>query len=346
MGSTPVTTDFQIRIEPLGREISCRDDQPILDACLRAGIWIPHDCTHGTCATCKFKIVDGSIDHGLSGDVALGESERAEGKALLCCALPKSDVTVEADVEHDPDLIFHPVRDFEATVRSLEECARETLRLTLDLDQPIAFSAGQYVNVRVPESDAVRAYSIASTPDEHDHIELQIRRTPEGVCTDGWIFGQLKEGDTVKLAGPFGRFMFRTSREDPAIFVAGGTGLAPITSMIRHHLAAGHKGKMYLYQGARTRADIYDVEVFRDLEKEYRDQFVYRPALSEEDWDGAQGLITDVMDGDFERCRGHVGYVCGPPPMVEAAVKTLVKKRVAGRDVYREEFFDQSDKTA
>lgn len=340
-----MTTDFRIRIEPLGREITCRDDQPILDACLRAGIWLPHDCTHGTCATCKAVVKAGDVDHGESSEVALADFERAEGKTLLCCALPRSDVTVEAEVEHEPDLVFHPVQDFVGTVRSLDDIARETRRLKLDLDHPIQFSAGQYVNVQVPGANAVRAYSIASLPTEGEHIELQIRRTPGGVCTDSWIFGGLKVGDEVKLAGPFGRFMFRTSREDPAIFIAGGTGLAPITSMIRHHLAAGHKGKMYLYMGARTEADLYDVDLFRSLEKDYPDQFSYRPALSEQDWDGPQGMITDVLAGDFDRCRGYVGYVCGPPAMVDAAIKTLVQKRVATRDIFREDFFDQSDKT-
>lgn len=126
--------------------------------------------------------------------------------------------------------------------------------------------------------------------------------------------------------------------------IAGGTGLAPITAMIRDNLENGREQKMYLYQGARTRADLYDVELFERLQAEHPDQFFYRPALSDEEWDGAQGMVTDVLDADFDKCRGHVAYICGPPPMVDAAIKVLMKKRLFPRDIYREDFYDQADK--
>lgn len=335
---------FQVTVEPLGRIIECRDDQNILDACLRNGIWLPHACTHGTCATCKAEIVEGSVDYGDASGFALMDFEKEAGKALLCCALPLSDVVVLGEIDEEPGLVFHPVRDHEATVAGIEECARETRRLTLDLDDEIEFSAGQYISLHVPDSTAVRAYSMASVPSQKNRIELQIRRTPGGLASDGWIFPTLKEGDRVKFSGPFGRFMYRTAREEPAIMIAGGTGLAPITAMIRDNLENGREQKMYLYQGARTRADLYDVELFERLQAEHPDQFFYRPALSDEEWDGAQGMVTDVLDADFDKCRGHVAYICGPPPMVDAAIKVLMKKRLFPRDIYREDFYDQADK--
>ncbi|HKN49124.1 MAG TPA: oxidoreductase, partial [Actinomycetota bacterium] len=145
-------------------------------------------------------------------------------------------------------------------------------------------------------------------------------------------------------SGPYGRFFHRESRPEPMILIGGGTGMAPLKSIVRHVLEEGTGQPMFLYQGARTTADLYDVEFFRELEAVHPDQFVYRPALSEETWDGATGLVTDVVAGEFETCKGHTAYLCGPPPMVEAAVKVLMRKRLFPKDIYREDFFDQRDK--
>ncbi|HZQ28547.1 MAG TPA: 2Fe-2S iron-sulfur cluster binding domain-containing protein [Acidimicrobiales bacterium] len=338
------TTPHTIRVEPLGQEVECREDQSILDACLRAGIWLPHACTHGTCGTCKADLLAGEVDHGESSAFALMDFERDEGKVLLCSASPRSDVTIEGDVDLEPGLVFHAVRDFEGTVTTIEECARETLRLAVELDEPIEFSAGQYVSIHVPGTTVTRTYSMANPPSEKRRLELHIRRTPGGVATDGWIFASLREGDRVRLSGPYGRFMFRPARPEPAIMIAGGTGLAPIKSMIRHALEEGLGQELYLYQGARTLADLYDVDFFTDLAAAHPGQFTYRPCLSDEPWDGPCGMVTDVLAADFERCRGFVAYVCGPPPMVDAGIKTLMAKRLFPRDIYREDFFDQSDK--
>jgi phenol hydroxylase P5 protein len=128
------------------------------------------------------------------------------------------------------------------------------------------------------------------------------------------------------------------------ILIGGGTGLAPLKSIVRHVLEGGLPHRLCLYQGARTQADLYDVDVFRALEEAHPDQFTYRPCLSEGQWDGPRGLVTDVVDADFGSCTGHTAYLCGPPPMVEAALKALMKKRLFPRDIYREDFFDASDK--
>jgi phenol hydroxylase P5 protein len=185
---------------------------------------------------------------------------------------------------------------------------------------------------------------MANPPSEPGRIELQIRRTPGGLGTDGWIFKSLAVGDTVRLSGPYGRFFHRQARTEPAILIGGGTGLAPLKSIVRHVLESGLPQRLYLYQGARTEADLYDVEFFRDLEAKSPEQFTYRPCLSGQEWEGAQGLVTDVVADDFPTCRGHTAYLCGPPPMVEAALKTLMKKRLFPKDIYREDFFDASDK--
>lgn len=338
---------FTVTVEPLEREVECRSDQPILDACLRAGVYLPHACTHGTCGTCKLQVLDGDIEHNDASDFALLEFERNEGMALVCVATPSSDVTVEADVEVEEGVVHHPVQDFTGTVVTLEEIARETRRLVIDLDAEITLNPGQYVAVEVPGSGQTRTWSVASPPSETGRVELQIRRTPGGLGTDGWVFKNLAVGDSVTFSGPYGRFFLREARPEPMILIGGGTGLAPLKAIVRHVLETGLEQRMHLYQGARTEADLYDVDFFRDLAAKYPDQFVYRPCLSEaagNDWDGGTGMVTDVVDADFPTCRGHTAYLCGPPPMVEAALKTLMRKRLFPKDIFREDFFDASDK--
>ncbi len=335
---------FTISIEPLEREVECRADQAILDACLRAGVWLPHACTHGTCATCKVQVLEGDVEHNDASDFALMEFERNEGKTLVCVATPTSDVVIEADVDVEEGVTYHAVKDFTGTVASIENVARETRRLLIDLEDEIVFNPGQYVTVDVPGTGQTRTYSMANPPGEPGQIELQIRRTPGGLATDGWIFKTLEVGDRLHLSGPYGRFFLRQARSEPAILIGGGTGLAPLKSIVRHVLEGGLEHRLYLYQGARTQADLYDVDFYRALEKDHPDQFTYRPCLSEEQWEGARGLVTDVVDSDFESCKWHTAYLCGPPPMVEAAIKTLMKKRLFPKDIYREDFFDASDK--
>lgn len=339
-----VTHRHTITVEPLGVEVSCRADQSILEACLRQGVNLPHACTHGTCATCKVEVLDGDVDLGEASAFALLDSERAEGKALICTARPKSDVTIEADVEEEEGVVFHPVRDFTATVTRVEDCANDIRRLELQLDGDIQFNAGQYVQVKIPGRSVTRSWSVATPPACSDKIELNIRRIAGGLATDGWVFAGLSAGEQVAISGPYGRFFLREQRTEPAILIGGGTGLAPLKSIVRHVLETGAPHRLYLYHGARTRADLYDVDYFTDLEARSGGQLSYRPVLSEEAVGGIRhGNVTDAVEEDFETCGGHVAYLCGPPPMVEAALKMLMKKRLFPRDMYREDFFDTSD---
>lgn len=334
-----------ITVEPLGVEVACRADQSILEACLRQGVNLPHACTHGTCASCKVEVLDGEVDLGEASAFALLDSERAEGKILICTARPKSDVTIEADVEEEVGVVFHPVRDFAATVTAVEDCAKDIRRLELQLDGHIEFKPGQYIQVQIPGQSVTRSWSIATPPASPDKLELNIRRTAGGLATDGWVFAGLSEGDRIALSGPYGRFFLRGQRTEPAILIGGGTGLAPLKSMVRHVLETGAEQRMYLYHGVRTRADLYDVAYFTGLEAHSGGQLSYRPVLSAEDVDGIRhGNVTDAVEADFDTCGGHVAYLCGPPPMVDAALKMLMKKRLFPRDIYREDFFDASDK--
>jgi phenol hydroxylase P5 protein len=307
-------------------------------------VWLPHACTHGTCGTCKAEVVDGEVDHGEASAFALMDFERDEGKALLCTARPRGDVTVEADVEAEDGVVFHPVEDFVGTVERLEPIARDTRRLVLRLDRPIAFNPGQYVRLEVPGTTETRSYSMANPPREPDLLELQIKRAAGGVATDGWIFSTLAEGDEIRLSGPYGRFFLR-DRGKPAILLGGGTGLAPLMSMIRHVLENDLDQQLVLFHGGRARADLYDVERLQAWATAHPDRFAYRPCVSEGDWEeAAAGHVPDVLLAEMPSCAGHVAYVCGPPVMVDAALKALMKGRLFPRDIYREDFFNAADK--
>lgn len=350
---------YTITVEPLGREVECREDQTILDACLRSGVWLPHSCTHGTCATCKAEVLDGEVDHGAASSFALMDYERDEGKVLPCVACPRSDLTIEADVDVDESIEIFPVQDYVGTVVELEDIALQTRRLVVELDRDIDVNAGQYLKFQVPARDGLppvdRTWSIASPPAQRRRLEFHIRNVPGGRGTDGWVFGGLLPGDPVSVSGPYGRFVLKTDDPRPAILVGGGTGVAPLKAMVRHALEAdAYAGHLTLYQGARTREWLYDVDQFRALAAAHPDRFTYRPCLSEESAEdcGADaelfgfGMVTDVIAADHATLSGYAGYLCGPPPMVEAALKTLMAKRLFPRDIHREDFFTESDKAA
>lgn len=358
-----MTQTYTVTVEPLGRDVECRADQTILDACLRAGVWLPHSCTHGTCATCKAEVLDGEVDHGAASTFALMDYERDEGKVLPCVACPRSGVTIEADVDVDETIEVHPVRDFTGRVAVLEDIALHTRRLVVELDEDLAFNAGQYLKFTVPGRDGMptvdRTWSIASPPSSPRRLEFHIRNVPGGRGTDGWVFGGLAVGDSVAVSGPYGRFVIRPQDDRHAILVGGGTGTAPLKAMIRHALEDdGYDGSLTLYQGGRTREWLYDVDAFRSLEAQFPERFTYRPCLSDESADEVAaagedpaaygfGMVTDVIAADHASLSGgYAGYLCGPPPMVEAALKTLMGRRLFPRDIYREDFFDESDKNS
>lgn len=337
-------TTFTVRVEPLGSEISCREDQTVLDACLREGIWLPHACTHGTCGTCKAQVVDGEVDLGDASPYALLDSERDEGYALLCVARPRGDVTIEGDVDVEEGVEVHPVRDYTGTVETLEDVAPDVRRLVSRLDRPLAFNPGQYVQLDVPGGET-RPYSLASTPADSSRIELHITRSPNGLASDGWVFKDLAVGDAVSLSGPYGRFSFRPARTQPILLLACGTGLAPMKSIIGHIAETGADHEVVLYHGVATRADLYEHEWLERFAADH-DWFTYRPALSREDWDGRTGRVPAQLAEDYPKASGHVAYVCGSPDFVTDTMKALMKARLFARDMYREDFFDSADRAA
>jgi phenol hydroxylase P5 protein len=339
-----VAATFTLRVEPVGRELICRDDQSLLDACLREGIWLPHACTHGTCGTCKAEIVEGEVDHGDSSPYALLDMERDEGQALICTARPRSDVVIEGEIDVPDGVEMHPVRDLVAIVAAVAAPRADVRVLTLELDAALTFNAGQYVQVHLPGSDETRSYSLAGPPSQPRRLELHVKLTPGGLATEGWIFTSLAAGDEVGITGPFGQFCFRPTRDEPMLLLAGGTGLAPIKSIVAHVLESGLDRTMTVYHGVPTAADLYDRAWFETAAARHPDRLRFLPALSKDSWEGRTGRVPDQVAADFDRCAGHMAYVCGSPGFVDDTVKALMRKRLFPRDIAREDFFDMSDK--
>ncbi|MBA9883183.1 2Fe-2S iron-sulfur cluster binding domain-containing protein [Ralstonia pickettii] len=342
----------QLTIEPLGATLDVAEGQTLLDAALRSGVYIPHACGHGLCGTCKVQVTSGEVDHGAANPFALMDIEREEGKTLACCATALSDVCIEADVDDEPDARVIPVRDFVATVTRIDTLTPTIKGLRLKLDQPIDFQAGQYVMVEIPGLGQRRAFSIANAPSEVDRcgeIELQVRRVPGGAGT-GVLHEQLAVGDTLHVTGPYGRFFVRQSAAKPMLFVAGGSGLSSPRSMILDLLEQGCTLPITLVNGQRSREELYGHAEFVALADRHPN-FSYVPVLSNEPegsaWDGARGFAHDAAKAHFNgQFAGHKAYLCGPPPMVEAAIGALMQGRLFEDDIYTEKFLSAADANA
>ena len=339
-----------LTIEPIAQSIDVEEGQTILDACLRAGIWLPHACCHGLCATCKVQVTEGEVDHGEASPFALMEFEREERQALACCATLQEDTTIVADLDEDPDARQIAVEDFNGEVLSADKVSPSIKIIRLRLDRPMAFQAGQYVNVDVAQLGQRRAFSIANPPSRAGEIELHVRHVPGGAVTT-YLHEQLTRGDTLRVAGPYGRFFVRisahTRHELAALFIAGGSGLSSPLSMIQDLLAQGFSRPITLVYGQRNRAELYHHAELTHL-AERHPNVTYLPTLSEEPaespWQGARGYVHEAAREHFGNdFRGYKAYLCGPPAMIDACLSTLMQGRLFERDIHTEKFLCAAD---
>lgn len=337
---------YQVTIEPTGDVVEVEEGQTILDASLRQGVWLPFACGHGTCATCKCQLLEGDVEIGNASPFALMDMERDEGKILACCATPESDLVIEADIDVDPDFLGYPIEDFEATVTAIEDLSPTIKGIHFDLDHPMQFQAGQYINLNMPGVEGARAFSIANKPADDSVLELHVRRVPEGAGT-GYVHEQLKVGDTLQVSGPYGQFFTRKSAPEDLIFIAGGSGLSSPQSMVLDLLEHGDTRKITLLQGARNLSELYNHELFEGLAEQH-ENFTYVPALDapleEDNWSGFSGYVHEAAIDHFGgQFGGHKAYLCGPPPMIDAAITALMQGRLFERDIYMERFLTAAD---
>jgi len=339
-----------VRFEPVGIEIEVDEGQTILRAAAEQGIMLMHGCKEGQCAACKSFVLDGEdIELDRYSTFALPDYEKEEGFTLLCRAHPYEDLTIEL-LQYDEEMIRNglPIQEAEAEVVSNEPVTHDMRHLVLRLTElaELKFFPGQYVDITVPGTDETRSFSMANiTSRDGGLLEFVIKVYPDGLFSH-FLDTRLAVGDRLHLSGPFGVFTLRESPGTELIFVGGGAGMAPILSLLRSMAERGIDRKATFYYGARQRRDLCFEEELRTLEEKLP-AFRYIPALSEaaegDAWDGETGLITDVVKRLAGNLAGAHAYVCGPPPMVEAAQVMLAAAGVEEKRIYFDKFTTTAD---
>lgn len=338
-----------VRFEPVGIEIEVEETQTVLRAAAEQGIMLMHGCKEGQCAACKSFLLEGEdVEHDSYSTFALPDQDRDDGFTLLCRAHVYEDVTIEL-LNYDEDMIRSglPIQDAVGVVVSNEAVTHDLRHLILELKdkEEFRFFPGQYVDIGIPGSDATRSFSMANTSTkESGQLEFIIRIYPGGRFSE-FLASKLSVGDELDLTGPFGVFTLRDSPAD-LVFVGGGAGMAPILSVLRSLSERDPARKATFYYGARGRRDLSFDKELREL-GELMPSFRYVPALSEpvegEEWDGEVGLITDVVRKHEQDLKKADAYVCGPPPMVEAALTLLEDLGAPENRVFYDKFTTTGD---
>lgn len=310
---------YKVTLVPGSRTLHVDEGESILDAALRAGINLPHSCRGGSCGSCRAQISGGEVFYPHGVPPGLSEQELADGMALLCQARPRGDLTAHGRAI---SLVGTPaVRRLPCRIEKMEKAAPDVMILQLRLPsvERLEYLAGQYVDI-VQRGGRRRSFSLASAPSSDQRLELHIRHVPGGAFTDE-VFSSFHEKTLLRIEGPLGGFFLREDSPRPILMLAGGTGFAPIKSMLMHLMERGFERSVHFFWGARRRADLYQhalVEAWqRDLDK-----FSYTPVLSEagdEQWTHPRGWVHEALLAQYPQLAAYDVYMAGPPPMIEAA---------------------------
>jgi len=330
---------YQVTIQPSGHLFTVNEDETILEAALREGFALPYGCRNGACGACKGRVLSGQLDYGTHSPTALKDDEKTQGRALFCRARPLSDMTIEAkEIGAAKDIV---VKTLPCRVEKLEKRADDVMvvKIKLPANERLQFLAGQYIDFQLKDGRA-RSYSLANPPHDDALLELHIRHIPGGLFTDQ-VFSTLKARDILRLKGPLGSFFIREESDKPMIFVAGGTGFAPIKGMLEHAFAEHTDRELVLYWGVRALKDLYLAGLPQQWLAE-RPNFSFIPVLShpapEDAWQGRTGYVHDAVLADFADLSGYQVYACGAPVMVDAAREAFV----SARGLHEDEFFADS----
>jgi propane monooxygenase reductase subunit len=318
----------------------------VLHAAFRLGIMLKHGCKEGQCSSCKSILLEGDIDLLKYSTFALPDYERSEDYVLLCRSKAYSDLVVEL-LAYDDELLMGalPVKEFSAEITAIEALTHDIRRLEIEVEEPFNFRAGHYVDITLLDHGVTRSYSMANPPSEPTKLEYIIKMYPDGAFSS-LLRDQLKPGDPLKIKGPYGTCFRREHRNGALILVGGGSGMAPLWSILNDHLQHGDRSRpVTFFYGARTERDLF----YRDKIAEIAQQlpkFHFVPGLSHlengADWDGEQGFIHTVVDRHFKekglRLPEMEAYACGPPPMIDALVPVLQLNGVDPEQIHLDRF--------
>jgi CDP-4-dehydro-6-deoxyglucose reductase len=337
-----------VTLQPSGHQFTVEADESILTAALRQGFVLPYGCRNGACGSCKGTVLEGQVDYGVYQAKALSTAEKAAGKALFCQAKPLGDVVIEArTVGAVKDI---PVKTLPCRVHKLERLADDVMVMYLKLpaNERLQFLPGQYLEFLLRDGSR-RSFSMANAPHDDAQVQLHLRHVPGGQFTDH-VFSKMKERDILRFEGPLGTFFLREDSDKPIVFVASGTGFAPIKSILETAFVKGIARPMVLYWGGRRPKDLY-MNALAEGWAAAHDNFRYVPvvsdALPEDDWHGRSGFVHRAVMEDFPDLSGHQVYACGVPVMVDAARKDFVEQCGLPEDeFYADSFTTQADLAA
>ncbi len=311
---------YKVTIKPSGHEFWVEAGETVLDAALRADCMLPYGCRNGACGVCLGKILAGTVDYPGGTPPALSDRQQAEGKALFCQARPRNDLLIEArEISALGDIA---VKTLPCRVMGMDKLAPDVMRLYLKLPaaERLQFLAGQYISILLREGRR-RDFSLANPPHADEYLEIHVRKVPGGEFTT-FVFEQLREKTILRFQGPLGSFFLREDSLRPVIMMAGGTGFAPIKSMLEHVFYKGIARPVHLYWGARARQDLYLSELPEAWAEKYAN-FRYTSVLSEprpeDDWQGRTGWVHEAVAADYPDLSTYEVYMSGPPPMITAA---------------------------
>jgi CDP-4-dehydro-6-deoxyglucose reductase len=333
----------KVKVQPSGHEFDVEEGESVLTAALRQHLVLPYGCRNGACGSCKGRIIEGRVDYGVYQRKALTEEEKAQGKALFCQAKPLTELVIEArTIGAARDI---PIRTLPCRVQKMERLADDVMALHLRLpaNERLQFLAGQYIEFLL-KGGSRRSFSMGNAPHDDELIQLHVRHVAGGEFTDH-VFGKMKERDILRLEGPLGTFFLREDSAKPIVFVASGTGFAPIKSIIEHALHKGVTRPMMLYWGGRRPKDLYMDALARQWPIEYVP--VISDALREDAWTGRTGFVHRAVMQDFPDLSGHQVYACGVPVMVDAAKRDFTQQcRLPEEEFFADSFTTQADLAA
>jgi p-cymene monooxygenase electron transfer component len=330
----------RVTLQPDGRSFEVGRNQTVLEKALAEGIAYPHDCTVGTCGSCRSRLLSGKVDAITPFGYTLSREELAAGYILACQAVPESDLIIEVDLE---DL---PVRKVRARLVETRELTHDIKAVTWECEAPVDYKAGQYMAVTWPGAPASRSYSFAAAPAEGGTTRLTsfIRKVPGGAFTER-LFGEDLSALEFEIEAPHGHFWLREG-SGPILLVGGGSGLAPLISLLEDAASRGAGRDAILLFGGRTLRDLYCQDQIAAIAARWQGKFEFRPVLSEERAEGLHfGMVTAEIEPALAALGGPGGlqaYLCGPPAMIDAGIAVLSQHGVALPDIHYDKFTDAS----
>jgi CDP-4-dehydro-6-deoxyglucose reductase len=346
-----VELSYQVELKTSGKTFSVEADETVLEAALRQSINLPYGCKNGACGSCKGRLLTGKITHGDHSQSALSPADETAGATLLCCAHPQTDLLIEVrEVQGGGDI---PVRKVPCRINTIKFASDDVaiLQLQLPASERFQFLAGQYLEFLLKDNKR-RAYSIASAPHEEEPLELHIRHLPGGLFTDP-LFGQtadgkqIKEKDILRFEGPLGSFFLREDSKKPIIFLASGTGFAPIKAILTSIQNKKIDREIHFYWGGRRPKDLYMDSLCQEFTHTIPG-FHYIPviseALPEDGWQGRTGFVHRAVMHDFSDLSSYQVYACGAPIVIAAARTDFVKEcRLPEEEFFADSFTSEAD---